>query len=269
MSQKSILIEPIHIVCGHSAAGTLKQSFDINPILKGEIWVLQDDLSIGPIHNLDSIEGRKYRMRWFNQITNSNQFEDTKTKILQKIKTHSAIQPFYLWFGKDTNTVLAFAQLLYDFKDLDINWFSISYPEKLYDYPSGRDLFININILNPSQVSELTRYIGNLHDAERAELVSKWQNLTKTNSNLRITLENGEIVHKEVTNFDDYLLKLCSKTPQKSAVIIAGAVIALSNTYNHIGDQFLNWRLKELVKKEMLKHKGTLNEIRDYQVQLP
>ena len=57
-----------HIVFDSEGAELLNAAMDLDEALDGEVILIQDDYSVGPIQDLFSEEGRAERKKWWDEI---------------------------------------------------------------------------------------------------------------------------------------------------------------------------------------------------------
>jgi len=257
----------IHIVFGKAAKGTFiySKAFDMNTI---QLICLEDCLNIGPIYDLDSVEEIEKRNDWLLKVFDVNSFSFIN-KDIENIKTfieNYENERIYLWTGYCASDILNTARLLchlpapcnnifiIDFSNVSVkNRFgTVVYPKALY-------------VTEPSQVGEIAKHFYQLTGENLSKLIQLWEKIKVGHSMLRILDKNGQILEKEETFFDSVLVSYCTNEFQKPARII-GQVLA--DIDFNVGDGFLNWRLKQLSLMNKIETRGSLNEMRDYEVKL-
>jgi hypothetical protein len=99
---------------------------------------------------------------------------------------------------------------------------------------------------------------------ELNQLLNQWNLLINENSLLRV-YEEGRIISAKENYFDIDILKYTEKEFKKSARIV-GNVLGFSE--NKISDEYIFWRVQELVKAEMLEFKGKLGVMREMEIKI-
>ena len=87
--------------------------------------------------------------------------------------------------------------------------------------------------------------------------LEKWRGLRQEGSLLRI-VENGQLVTAPPDVFDGFLLRRCSTEWTKWLRVIGYVMCDVSDAGHRIDDQFLLWRLRELIKRGAIGCEGEL-----------
>lgn len=259
----------VHIVSGDSASGSLKRALATDNIQDNEVISLLEDLSIGPIQNLETTKGKLNRQKWWGKISQwitEDDFEIECSKI-DKIKELSSQKNLCFWLGKDTINKLAFAKLTFELKDTKANIYIMDYPSNHFRFPTGDRQFFNIRFLPPEQLVLLKKHIRKALPEDLSKLILLWKQALNQESILRVINENNEVQHVVESFYDEYLLKCCSPEMQNAGKIIGCAIGEVSKT-DDIGSEYLSWRLKKLAESNRLTYSGSLSKIRDYKVKL-
>lgn len=110
--------EKLHIVFGKSTSGLLRMSFKYNSSIFGNILSLNDDMSMGPIANLDNISGIRVRKNWWDTVTKDTYYNtwvlnevDANIEKYQYIKNDLKKQT-YVWVGNDATSIVGFIRLM-------------------------------------------------------------------------------------------------------------------------------------------------------------
>jgi len=264
------MITPLHITFGSPAASKLKESFEINAELKGEVLPLTEDLSIGPLKQIHDNEGQVKRKAWLSKIAaNTSDLPYLLESDLDKyelIRSNLGTRDIYIWCGSDSNSHIGYLKLMSEIPNFPDRIFLLDYPEMI-QYPIGIFPFLHIGLLSASEIGKLNKYFRPLSYKEKNILVNAWLEISKTNSVLRV-IEESKIVNVGEDYFDQMLVSYCTNDCKKSAWIVGEVLVEVFDRWQTANDSFLNWRLKELVKMGKLDYEGTLNEMRDYSVKL-
>jgi hypothetical protein len=120
-----------------------------------------------------------------------------------------------------------------------------------------------IGFFPPTDAHFLAKYFNPIDENKSNDWTKLWQRVIAENTLIR-TLNNDSIESVEIDYFDQWLLSLCKDEFQFAAQILGGCLVELN--FN-VGDYTLNWRLITLAST-VLEFRGTLSNIRDYEVQL-
>lgn len=283
----------LHIVFGESSATALAGAFELDEQLKGDIVYFEDDLSVGPLFILDTKDGQSARKQWWMQlagiqpqqvtedasegqtaapavataVTEEEAGDQEKFRQLKALLKAEPEQQVYLWAGQNARDVCGYYWLI----------------SQLYDF-SGRIHIIYLNNLPFLNEKGSVFYPTHLHQILAKEFLKakklarpvslaefeidgdEWSRMMNENSGIRL-LEGGKKIKGEPSSFYDKDLLQQSTAEFMKASKVVGLVTG--KLKYPVMDQFLGWRLKELIKQGKLESKGELKTIRDFEVKLP
>ncbi len=281
----------LHIVFGESSATALAAAFELDEQLKGDILYFEDDLSVGPLFILDTKDGQNARKQWWMQLAGTQPQSvaeggpDTQAPVAvatvaeeeagdqEKFRQLKALlksepeQEVYVWAGQNARDVCGYYWLV----------------SQLYDF-SGRIHIIYLNNLPFLNEKGSVFYPTHLHQILAKEFLKakklarpvslaefeldgdEWSRMMNENGGIRL-LEGGKKIKGEPTTFYDKELVQQSTAEFQKASKVVGLVTG--KLKYPVMDQFLGWRLKELIKQGKLESKGELKTIKDFEVKLP
>lgn len=261
----------VHITGSDSVGSSLKSSFGLRNILS-EVISLNDDLRVGPLTGIDSETGYDKRREWWGTITEMSehtQYVDSFYGDLKKIERIKLLleenNKICIWYGTSLFDKLMMGRLL-NFVNHSQNIFVVPVSDHTVTNISGRQFVPEtLGVMSPEQILELDPYLRPISQTEINKSIEIWKHVESNNATMR--LWNGTIVemHADIY-FDSALLVNCTIEFQKSARVVGKTLV---DTGFKVSDTILNWRLKELVRKNKLEAKGTLRKMRDYEVKTP
>lgn len=260
----------IHIVFSESAEGSFKQAIKKEIIAGDKLIALYDNLSHGLINNLKDIQGRK---EWWNELNGEeeyfyceiDEFEDNYKKFYEDISEINDRDTVYLWYGCCNKEICGIMYTIYLLKDKEINFNVINVSDKIIENNQGRFFTYIANSAAEIRMERLSEYLKLARKIEKDEykkLLNQWDKLTKENSLLRSYInENMESVSEDY--FDIDILKFTDKEYKKSARTV-GSV--LGTTEPRITDEYIFWRIRELVKLDKISFKGKFGVMREMEI---
>jgi hypothetical protein len=249
-----------HIVFDSRGAELLNAAMDLDEALDGEVILMQDDYSVGPMQDLFSDEGRAERKKWWNEIrqeVNGSLTEESDSGTLMKILQRMEEEEFdqiWIWMAPNVRDVSGYYWLIAQLKEFSGRIYLLS----LNNLP-----FINEkgNVFYPVSLSEIpAREFVKAKKLARPVILAEfetdpdeWWRLAGENKNLRL-LEGGK---KIVQQSDDYYDKQILHFVQPAFQKIQRTVhqILLKSTEN-LNESFLTWRLKQLVASGLAEQQG-------------
>jgi hypothetical protein len=255
----------LHIVFGDSAAGNLKQFFAKTNNIKNKIIVFHDNLSHGPICNLNC----KKRILWYENILENNEYVSAK----KLAKTYSDFNKFkiiknkkydiYIWIGPNSFDELGFLNICNSLSNKS-NLFMIKFPKIRLKSKNGEFYTANsLGELPPEKITLLFKYKRKISTNKINFYSQLWKNISKNKSLLRIRKKEFIFAHKTESYYDYKIFKLNTKTYKSSAKVI-GEILGKSRTKPDIN--FLLWRVRELIKKKKLEYEGNLSSMRYFKI---
>ena len=273
-------MELVHIVFGESSVPALSGAFELDELLKGEVIYFEDDLSVGPLFILDTKDGQAARKQWWMQLTGAQApvlaegaeevIEEDDFEKFRQLKARLKAEPeqeVWIWAGQNARDVCGYYWLI----------------SQLYDF-AGRIHIIYLNNLPFLNEKGGVFYPTHLHQILSKEFLKakklsrpvslaefeidgdEWSRMMNENAGIRL-LEGGKKIKGEPTAFyDKDLLAQVTAELQKAFKVIG---LVTGKLKYPVMDQFLGWRLKELIRQGKIESKGELKTIRDFEVKLP
>ena len=275
----------IHIVFGQSSVPVLGEAIAMDEKMSGEIRCFEDDLSVGPLFILDTKEGRAGRRLFWQQlagiepaapaageepaaeeVTGDPDDADLFKSLKAQLKEDPE-QEVWIWAGQNARDVCGYYWLvsqLYDFAGrihiIYLNNLPFLNEKGAVFYPT------HLHQILPKEFLKAKKLARAISLAEYELDGDEWHRLMNENAGIRL-LEGGKKIKGEPTLFyDKELLAQSGKEFVKAWRVVQQVTGKLKYP---VMDQFLGWRLKELIREGKLESRGDLKTIRDFEVKLP
>lgn len=261
----------IHIVFGQLAANVLTRS-NVLDTSKTKIIVLNELLNIGLICDINKSSGITNRKKWF---INNQPFEnytkdfveeiDKDIYIIKSLITEDNNQNnLFLWTGASASEIVNTARLLHYSNNSFKNIYTIDMASIPVQNTNGETCYLEIlSIVDKEQMPNYINKFEIISKKQKDEYATLWQRLSTSKSPLKYLTKEKEILEVDETYFDTILESFCSKDFQSPARAIG---YTLCETDFNVGDSFLHWRIKQLIKEGKLEYEGKLGEMREYKV---
>lgn len=279
----------VHIVFGQSSVPVLNEAVAMDEKMSGEIRCFEDDLSVGPLFILDTKEGRAGRKQFWMQLAGVAlpAITEAETEMpaapvmpadeapedadrFQALKAQLKENPdleVWIWAGQNARDVCGYYWLvsqLYDFAGrihiIYLNNLPFLNEKGAVFYPT------HLHQILPKEFLKAKKLARAISLAEYELDGDEWHRLMNENAGIRL-LEGGKKIKGEPTLFyDKELLAQSGKEFVKAWRVVQQVTGKLKYP---VMDQFLGWRLKELIREGKLESKGELKTIRDFEVKLP
>ncbi|CAL1517627.1 DUF1835 domain-containing protein [Chitinophaga sp. MM2321] len=276
----------IHVVFGQPSVPVLAEAIGMDEKMQGEILYFEDDLSVGPLFILDTKEGQASRRLWWQQLSGTQPQPvpeiqgleaaepeaeppgdaDRVNTLKAQLKEDPALE-VWLWAGQNARDVCGYywlASLLYDYAGrihiIYLNNLPFLNEKGAVFYPTQLHQILPKEFLKAKKLARPVSLAEFELDGE------EWFRLMNENAGIRM-LEGGKKIKGEPTLFyDKELLAQSGKEFVKAWRVVQQVTGKLKYP---VMDQFMGWRLKELIREGKLESKGELKTIRDFEVKLP
>ncbi|OOM09425.1 DUF1835 domain-containing protein [Clostridium saccharobutylicum] len=258
----------VHIVYSQSAEGSFKQAIKKEVIQVDKLIALYDNLSNGEINNLEDINNRK---AWWKELNGedhylydeTNELEANWKKFYEDISAINEGDTVYLWYGNCNREICGMMYTIYLLKDKDINIYIVDVSCKITENSNGRVVILSsASEIFYKKLGVYLEVAQQIEVDEYKKLLNQWNKLTKENSLLR-SYKNGEMLSVSEGYFDKDILKYTDREYKKAPRIV-GSV--LGNAETKITDDYVFWRIKELVKLGPISFKGNFGIMREMEL---
>jgi hypothetical protein len=255
------------------AAAPLKEALEMEPSMAGEVVVIKDVLSVGPIQKEEGQKFSEMRSAFWQEVVinekNPVEVDDLERMLLagnELSKNEEA--KIWIWIAPGPADICTY------------HW-SLKYLGKYV----GRLFVVNIaglpflddngKIFFPKSISEITakelikarKLARPVNHAELEVDGEDWRKLMADNAGIR-TFEGGKrLTSRKADYYDNQLLGLAGQQFQKASKITTQAVTKFNIP---TGDLYLGWRLRQLAAAELLQIQGDVTKsLKDFDVKLP
>lgn len=246
----------MYIFFDETDAQAFSKSFELDTNLSGETFVLKDDWSIGPVGELQGVEGMgEARNEWLSKIYQGNapDAESDLQKITEWLEQHPDEQA-WMWIAPNSRDVAGYYFLISRmeaFKGrLSTVWLNnlpfisdkgnVFYPSYLHEIPAKEFL-------------KARKLAVEISPATFETDPDEWKKLTAENGYLRILDGGKKLISKKEDYFDREILLYLPGDFQKVSRIIANIQ---SKTKSYLNRSFLLWRVRELINMGKISANG-------------
>ena len=273
----------IHIVFGASASGSLKVVLkEMGLDKKEKVISFWDIFSIGPVWRLHEEIGVEARFKWMKNCISAeyDEYPDYKQRFKKTINRISSIPEgvqITIWTSDSAHeqTGLRFVLYLLKEKNIDITLINTTEAyEELFQVKKVKYTPLHTGEI-PTEKLQIIYKQGHgkfFTDHDREDLEKDWLSLSESQETLRIW-RNGKIQSVPEDYYDEFIIKRAKKLHSKQKIKdfmksarLIGEVLGHLDQY--VGDDFLEYRLKKLIKEGVFESEGSLEAMRFYSVKL-
>lgn len=267
----------VHIAFDDSTAGSLKHMLGQEERLEEMVVAFSEFFSIGPIYKLHMNEGQLARQKWLvnNLTTYENYFEEeylsSFLETMEELYTIPIETPITIWKADNAHEHVGLCFVMAQLKDkknirvMNTSEASKEILKQGYDIRGTGELAPESLALIQKSFVELPY----LTVEKRMQFEHEWDSLSKSTEFLRVWTDN-EVHSVQEDYFDQFIIECAKSVGADQEFLKAPIVIgeALGLVEQLVGDTFLEYRLKELIKQEVFEFVGSLDEMRFYSVKL-
>ncbi|PDZ16739.1 DUF1835 domain-containing protein [Bacillus anthracis] len=267
----------VHIAFDDSTAGCLKYMLGQEERLEEMVVAFSEFFSIGPINKLHMNEGQLARQKWLvnNLTAYENYFEEEYLsrflETMEELHTIPIDTPITIWKANNAHEHVGLCFVMAQLEDkknirvMNISEASKEILKREYAIRGTGELSPESLALIQNSFLELPY----LTVEKRTQFEREWDSLSKSTEFLRVWTDN-EVRSVQEDYFDQFIIECAKSIGADREFLKAPRVIgeALGLVEQLVGDTFLEYRLKELIKKEVFEFEGSLDEMRFYSVKL-
>lgn len=251
----------IHIVFSESAEGTFKHGINRKKSISGDkIIALYDNMSHGKLSELVTIEDRSEWLKELNErdsysYIDIEHFKENYDKFYKDISEINGEDIIYLWYGHCDREISGMLYTLYLLRNKEINVYSVDVSATLIRNDQGAVWVNSASEINSEKLGEYFNFARKIERDECINLSEQWRYLINENSMLRSCVD-GKMKSVSEAYFDKDILKFTDREYKKAGRVMGDVI---SNVEPRITEDYIFWRIKELIKSGILKFKGNLN----------
>lgn len=254
----------VHICFSPSTRGAIKHVIK-KGVLEGKYVIcLMDDLSNGPVKDIDSITTR---IDWLKVVLSLEYYElleevkndyDKFNKDIINIKG----EDICIWYSDNGREMTGLLYALSLLQSNVENIYTINVSEKILNKGKAVYKFRSTTEVLPERFTWFLDIKKDLDPLDYSSLMDLWLYTKNTNSNLRI-VKDKKLLSVAEDYFDEMILKY-TKYSYTKCMIVVGEVISRMEEY--VYEFFIFWRIRELAKNGTIKYRGDVSNMRDIEI---
>jgi hypothetical protein len=255
----------IHIVFQHADVNLLKEAMKLDESLNGEIFEIKDEWGVGPLKDIDTVEGWETRINWWKGLVagspyekNIGTFDDRETvKSIKGRLDDDESSEAWIWMGQNQHDVTGYYWLMPQLKSYQ-GRIMVLYLNNLPFINEKGHLFYpwSVHDILPKEAVKAKKLARPITLSEFEIDPDEWKKICDENATVRVLEGGKKIAGKEDSFYDNEVLKNITNEWQKATRV-------LSNTLHRMkiktGDVFIMWRMKHLINEGKLETMGDVN----------
>lgn len=249
-----------HIVFDSRGAGLLNAAMDLDEALDGEVILIQDDFSMGPIQDLFSEEGRSERKKWWDEIrqeVSGSVPEESDSGMLMKILQRMEEEEFdqiWIWMAPNIRDVSGYYWLIAQLKEFSGRIYLLSLNNLPFINEKGNVFYpVSLSEIPAREFVKAKKLARPVSLAEFETDPDEWWRLAAENKNLRVLEGGKKIVQQSDDYYDKQILHFIQPAFQKIQRTVHQILLKSTEKLN---ENFLAWRMKQMVTSGIAEQQG-------------
>lgn len=252
-------------VCCSGDGEAIKQAIQKGLIDGENVIDFFDDLSNGPISAISEVG---QRINWLKKIypyKNEIFFEDYEMwnkNFHQRISSVSSDE-IYFWYGENSKEMCNLMYILSHLESKIGKIYTINVSEKVYKISKRPPYSIRrVGEIVPEKINDYASLKKPIVDDVYTQYINLWSYLIKENSNLR-AIKDKNVISVQNGYFDEMILNYTSKSFDHCARTVGEAY---GKAEKYISDDFIFWRILELIKINKIAFSGSFGIMREMKI---
>ena len=262
-----------HIVTGDLAAAPLKEAIATDESMTGEILIIKDVLSVGPLQKEEGQKFSELRSAFWQQVVNNEKNPAQVDDLERLLHTGNELSKnendkVWMWVAPWPADLCTYHWVLQYLGKYIGRLYAVNIAGLPFLDENGKVFFPrSIAEIQPKELVKARRLARLVTPAELEVDGEEWKKLVTENAGIR-TLEGGKrLLSKSEDHYDNQLISFASQQYQKASRIVGQA---LSKFNIPTGDVYLGWRLRKMVEADRLQLQGDVTKsLKDFEVKLP
>lgn len=256
----------IHMVFDQPGGQQIKQSFELEPEMTGEVVYIEDNYSLGPIADLQQAEGWQARKQWWQSVLGLPEEEQPAVMSSDKMKLHQLLQELeqdedtvlWIWMGQNERDVAGYFHVISQVMQFQ-GRIQVLYLNNLPFIDEKGHIFYPRQLAEilPKEFVKASRLARVVTLSEFELDPEEWDKLSKQPGSVRL-LEGGK---KLSVMEDDYYDKIILDQ-LGSATMKFSRLQTLLTTKAKLGlpEYYIVWRIKSLVESGQILMQGDFDK---------
>ena len=262
-----------HIVTGDVAAAPVREAITLEPSLEGEILVIKDVLSVGPLQKQEDKTFSETRSAFWQEVVNNEKNPvnvddfDRLAEMINKLNEDEEAK-IWMWTAPAPADMCTYLWSLKYLNKFSGRFYVINIAGLPFLDENGKIFFPkSIGEIQPKEIVKARKLARLVTPAEFEVDGEDWRKLVAENGGVRIHEGGKRITSKTAEHYDNQLISFASQQFQKASKIVGQA---LSKFNIPTGDLYLGWRLRQLAAADRLNLQGDVTKtLKDFDVKLP
>lgn len=250
----------MHIVFDDKDAQALEKSFELDEEMRDKIFIVNDDFSVGPVHDTDEVQ----RNLWMANLKKGNTDEAPLEERMKALFDENDLNEIKIWIAPNNRDVCGYYWLISRLKDKQGKVFTIWLNNLPFINNKGQIFYPKYLAEIPAKEFKKAKKLAQeVSPAVFETDPDEWDKMCGENKFVRLLEGAKKISGRDEDVFDKDLKSGISNEFQKASKVVNQF---FDKTKSAISEDFLYWRLREMIHNEQLDVKGDWPDSKNFEV---
>ncbi len=262
-----------HIVFNETDPALLKSAIELDESLQGDIVLIKDDYSLGPIENIYETEGIEARKQWWSSVLSGGDFDKVTNEPIDDVATIQQLigkleaddsETVWIWAAQNAHDVCGYYWLLPFLKPFQSR-VQILYLNNLPFINEKGNIFYptKLSEIQPREFIKAKKLARDITLSEFEVDPDEWTKYCNEQKIVRILEGGKKIIQFNEDHFDAELKKYIMPDWQKASKIINHFT---SKSKFSVPESYLLWRLKTWTETDLYDVQGKVANMKDFEL---
>jgi len=262
-----------HFVVGDEAAKPLQEAIEAERSMAGEVVVLRDVLSVGPLQKAEGQTFSELRSAFWQEVAGNDKVQvvvDDMERLLEVSKAmyDDPEATAWFWMAPIPADVCAYHWLLHHMSKHPGRFYLVNIAGLPFLDEQGKVFYPkSFSYILPKEVIKARKLARPVTLSEVEVDGEEWRKLMQEDTGIRTAEGGKKLLSRPEDFYDKILLGFCTQQFQKASKVINAAIVKHGVP---TGDTYLGWRLRKMAAAGLVKLQGdTAKALKDFDVKLP
>ena len=264
----------IHVVFNEADIQVLRQAFELDDSLSGDVLLVRDDYAVGPLRAIHTPEGRAERNAWWSEVLAGTDRhssveeglvndEAVVADLLKRMETDPE-EVVWVWMAQNKHDVCGYYWLMTGLREMHGRVYVLYLNNLPFINEKGQLFYPQwLSQIRPSEFLKARKLARPVTMGEFEVDADEWAKLCDQPAGVRLLEGGKKIATKGLDFYDEELSRHVTGDWQKASRIIHHF---LNKSKETTGDAYLLWRLKAMAAAGGIDVQGELRGMRDFEL---
>lgn len=259
-------VSVIHLVFDEPGGEQIRQSFELDPEITGEIVYIADNYSLGPVADLGEPEGWQARKQWWQSVLGLSEEEQPEVMTADKMKLHHLLQQLeedddtvlWIWMGQNERDVAGYFHLISQLMEFQ-GRIHVLYLNNLPFIDDKGHIFYPRQLAEilPKEFVKASRLARIVTLSEFELDPEEWDKLSRQPGAVRLLEGGKKLTVRENEHYDKIILDQLGGATMKLSRLLS---LLVTKAKLGLPEYYVIWRIKALTQSGQILSQGDFDK---------